>query len=62
MKTLTDDQIIYLLKNVCKASFLPDTEKICESCPLSEECLYYFVGEDSEENTLKISPIMYRKE
>ena len=61
MKTLTDDQIIYLLENVCKATFA-DPEEVCENCPLSAECLYYFCGEDSEENSLKISPIMYRKE
>ena len=61
MKTLTDDQIVYLLE-ICKASFFEDAEKVCEDCPLSAECLYYFIGEDSEENTLKTSPILYKKE
>ena len=40
MKTLTNDEIIYILENVCNCT---ECRNLC--CPLADECLYYFTGE-----------------
>lgn len=42
MKTLTDDEIIYILDNLCNFTY----EEKCINCPLQKECLHYFTGED----------------
>jgi hypothetical protein len=48
MKTLTNDEIIFLLDHCAGSNH-------CEDCPLVAECLYYYIGEKNgsvlEENT-----------
>lgn len=43
MKTLTNAQIITMI-NRCSAGSRDE----CENCPLGDECLYYFTGEECE--------------
>lgn len=43
MKTLTNEQIIYLIDRVC-CNDPEDT--VCENCPLALECLHWFTGEN----------------
>ena len=40
MKTLTNEEIISIIENVCE-----HTPKCFVECPLVKECLYYYTGE-----------------
>ena len=42
MKTLTNEEVIYLLER-CGA----EQNKCIPNCPLWKECLHYFMGEDT---------------
>lgn len=41
MKTLTNEEIIFIIENVCEQG-----RKCLDNCPLAAECLHYFTGED----------------
>lgn len=40
MKTLTNEEIIFIIENVCE-----EGRKCLANCPLKKECLYHFTGE-----------------
>lgn len=44
-KKLTMDEIVVLIEQ-CQYQNEPD--HICEECPIFNECLYYYTGDDSK--------------
>ena len=40
MKTLTNEEIIFIIENVCE-----EGRKCFKNCPFTKECLYYYTGE-----------------
>lgn len=40
MKTLTNEEVIFIIENVCEQG-----RKCLENCPLQKECLYFYTGE-----------------
>lgn len=40
MKTLSNEEIIFIIENVCDQG-----RKCLDDCPLAAECLYYYTGE-----------------
>lgn len=44
MKTLTNEEIIYLIDEVCTR--ITKNSQVCDNCPLAAECLHYFTGEN----------------
>lgn len=47
-KTITPKEIIWFIHNCFFNSGLEDVSQLCEDCPISAECLYYWTGDDSE--------------
>ena len=40
MKMLTDEEILFIIENVCEQG-----RKCLKDCPLTKECLYHYTGE-----------------
>lgn len=39
MKLLTNEQILFIIEEVCESAYCMD------DCPFQKECLYYYTGE-----------------
>ena len=46
-KTITIEQINWLIDN-CIVTITGECKHLCKECPISRECLYIQIGNDSE--------------